>query len=184
MNKKFANQTKTFFEDNYYTLESTRDLWCRSGGKGASIHDQQPSKVRWSNLIQQAEQGAIIPTRLVIEALKEFPFNSILMTELLNRVDEDKRNLVIRLLSQNQQQDIIDRDLEELRQLPEYEATAALAAGLVQRVSPTGQLPSTITAEFSSELKSEMAKLTAVGVATIASQGFGLLLQVLGPIFS
>lgn len=184
MNKKFASETKAFLEENYYTLEHTRSLWVQAGGKGAAIHDQQPSKVRWSNLIQQAEQGAIIPTRLVIEALKEFPFNSILMTELLNRVDEDKRNLVIRLLSQNQQQDIIDRDLEELRQLPEYEATAALAAGLVQRVSPTGQLPSTITAEFSSELKLEMAKLTAVGVATIASQGFGLLLQVLGPMFN
>lgn len=171
---QFTKNFHNFISENYASLGETQRLWKNSNGKASQIQDQQSSQVRWHQLLTQAEAGAIHPELLIINALKDFPFNKILLEELMYWVPQTNRNLANQyLVAEN---DSIRRQFDNLSEIEAASAiTTAVVSELTENNPQLSNTPLNLKEKFIDAL---MGK--GIDVATTAAvTGWGLILQQL-----
>ncbi|MFW1943054.1 hypothetical protein ACG93R_06040 [Acinetobacter guillouiae] len=171
---QFTKNFHSFISENYASLSETQRIWKNSNGKVSQIQDQQSSQVRWHQLLTQAEAGAIQPELLIMNTLKDFPFNKILLEELMHWVPQINRNLATQyLVAEN---DSIRRQFDNLSEIEAASAiTTAVVSELTENNPQLSNTPLNLKEKFIDAL---MGK--GIDVATTAAvTGWGLILQQL-----
>ena len=171
---QFTKNFHNFISENYASLGETQRLWKNSNGKVSQIQDQQSSQVRWHQLLTQAEAGSIHPELLIINALKDFPFNKILLEELIYWVPQSHMNLATKYL--------VTEDTSVRNQfglLSEIQAASAITSSVVNELKTENPQisdnPLNLKSKFVDALMSKGIDLATTSALT----GWGLILQQL-----
>lgn len=171
---QFSRNFLNFISENYASLGETQRLWKNSCGKVSQIQDQQSSQVRWHQLLTQAESGAIQPEQLIINALKDFPFNKVLLEELMRWVPQSNINLATQYLL------TADTSIRnQFDSLSEIQAASAITTSVVNDLknenSQISDSPLNLKGKFVDALMSKGVDLATTSALT----GWGLILQQL-----
>lgn len=169
---QFTKNFHSFISENYASLGETQRLWKNSNGRVSQIQDQQSSQVRWHQLLSQAEAGAIQPELLILNALKDFPFNSILLNELLLWVPKENKELATQCLKNNEL-----TVHTPLKSLSEIQAASAITVSVVEElITDNPQLSSNPLSLKEKFVESLLDKGIDLATST-AFTGWGLILQ-------
>ncbi|WP_202733369.1 hypothetical protein [Acinetobacter pittii] len=171
---QFTKNFHSFISENYASLGETQRLWKNSNGKVNQIQDQQSSQVRWHQLLTQAEAGAIHPELLIMNALKDFPFNKILLEELMNWVPQTNMNLATQYLEAKNEP--IRHQFESLSGIQAASAiTTVVVNELTENDPQLSNTPLNLKEKFIDALMSKGIDIAT----TTAVTGWGLILQQL-----